>query len=121
MYRNQLINPTKTHKYLGVDINYSLDVNSNFECIYKRACGRLRLLQKIRPLLTITGAKSIYQGMVLLILTYCGLLHFKLSKTREDRLLAFHKRALEIITLKCSNGLDIKPPFIDQIRTCPLV
>ena len=122
MYRNQLINPTKTYKYLGVDIDYSLNMNSNFDYNYKKACGRLKLLRKIRPFLNITAAMAIYQGMVLPILRYCGLLHLKLSKTREDRLLAFHKRALEIITLKSNNGLDIKPPFIiNQIRTCQLV
>ena len=111
MCRNQLINP-KTYKYLGVDINYSLNMNSNFDCIYKKACERLRLLQKIRPFLNITAAKAIYQGIVLPIFTYCGLLHLRLSKTQEDRLLAFHKSSLKIITLKSKNGLDIKPPFI---------
>ena len=89
-------------------------MNSNFDCIYKKACGRLRLLRKIKHFLNITATKAIYQAMVLPILI--------LSKAQEDRLLAFHKRALEIITLKSNNGLDIKPPFIiNQIRTCQLV
>ena len=95
-YRDQLIRSVTTYKYLGVEISHSLNMTTNFDNTYKKACGRLRLLRKIRPFLNVKAAKAIYQGMVLPILTYCGLLNLKLSRTQEDKLLSIHHRALDI-------------------------
>ena len=74
-YRDQLIRSVTTYKYLGVEISHSLNMTTNFDNMYKKACGRLRLLRKIRPFLNVKAVKAIYQGMVLPILTYCGLLN----------------------------------------------
>ena len=95
---------------------------SNFDNPYKKACGRLRLLRKISPFLNVKAAKAVNQGMVLPILTYCGLLNLKLSSTRKDKVLLIHHRALNIIKSKPSYELGIKPPNIyNQIRACQLV
>ncbi len=107
-FRNQLINATTTYKYLGVHIDHSLNMNSNFNITYKKACGRLRLLRKIRPFLNTLAAKAIYQGMIVPILTYCGLINLHLSQSREDKLLAFHHRALDIIRSNTKYECDIK-------------
>jgi hypothetical protein len=74
-FRNQLVNATTTYKYLGVHIDHSLNMKSNFNIIYKKACGRLRQLRKIRPFLNTLAAKAFYQGMIVPILTYCGLIN----------------------------------------------
>ena len=58
MYRNQLINSVTTYKYLGVDLDQALNMNSNFDSIYKKASGRLRLLRKIRPYLNTISSKG---------------------------------------------------------------
>ena len=121
-YRDQLIRSVTTYKYLGVEISHSLNMTTNFDNTYKKACGRLRLLRKIRPFLNVKAAKAIYQGMVLPILTYCGLLNLKLSRTQEDKLLSVHHRALDIIKSNPNHELGIKPPNIyNQIRACQLV
>ena len=97
-------------------------MTTNFDNTYKKACERLRLLRKIRPFLNVKAAKAIYQGMVLPILTYCGLLNLKLSRTQEDKLLSIHHRALDIIESSPNHKLGIKPPNIyNQIRACQLV
>ena len=122
IFRNQLINATTTYKYLGVHIDHSLNMNSNFNIVYKKACGRLRLLRKIRPFLNTLAAKAIYQGMIVPILTYCGLINLHLSQSREDKLLAFHHRALDIIRSNTKYECDINSPsIINQIKACQMV
>ena len=122
IFRNKLINATTTYKYLGVHIDHSLNMNSNFNIVYKKACGRLRLLRKIRPFLNTLAAKAIYQGMIVPILTYCGLINLHLSQSREDKLLAFHHRALDIIRSNTKYECDINSPsIINQIKACQMV
>ena len=121
-YADQFIRSVTTYKYLGVEITHSLNMTTNFDSTYKKACERLRLLRKIRPFLNVKAAKAIYQGMILPILTYCGLLNLKLGRTQEDKLLSIHHCALDIIESNPNNELGIKPPNIyNQIIACKLV
>ena len=53
---NQPINVTNSYKYLGVEIDHSLDLNSHFERTYKKMTTRLRLLNRIRTFLTAEAA-----------------------------------------------------------------
>ena len=59
-YRDQLIRSVTTYKYLGVEISHSLNMTTNSVNTYKKACGRMRLLWKIRPFLNVKAAKAIY-------------------------------------------------------------
>ena len=43
-YRGSCINVTSHYKYLGVDIDSTLNLNSHFDRTYKKATGRLKLL-----------------------------------------------------------------------------
>ena len=47
-YKGTKINATTSYRYLEVEIDSTLNLNSNFELCYKRASGRLRLLSKLR-------------------------------------------------------------------------
>ena len=78
-YRDQLIRSVTTYKYLGVEISHSLNMTTNFDNTYKKACGRLRLLRKIRPFLNVKAAKAIYQG-----LTNFNILWVIKPKTEQD-------------------------------------
>ena len=91
------INITSTYKYLGVHLDSSLNLNSDFDSKYKKASGRLRLLAKIRSHLDIESAKAIYRSMVLPVLTYSGILNLKLNRTQENMLSSFHNRAMQIV------------------------
>ena len=73
-YKNTIINTTNEYKYLGVEIEGSLNLNSHFDKCYKRAAGRLRLLAKLRTYLNVVSAKAIYDSMILATFTYCGIL-----------------------------------------------
>ena len=41
-YKGTKINATTSYRYLGVEIDSTLNLNTNFELCYKRASGRLR-------------------------------------------------------------------------------
>jgi hypothetical protein len=60
-----VITTTEVYKYLGVLVDSSLNLNSNFDSCYKRAAGRLRLLEKLRIYLDQAAANAIYCSMIL--------------------------------------------------------
>ena len=47
-YKGQVINNVTEYKYLGNIVDQNLNFNKNFERIYKKANGRLRLLKRLR-------------------------------------------------------------------------
>ena len=121
MYRGSKILNTKRYKYLGIEIDSTLNLNTHFEKCFKRASSRLRLLAKIRDSLDLTSAKAVYDSMILPTFTYCGVLQLKLTSTQARRLSSFHDRCLKII-----NGNSKNPTAIQSIanakwtRACKL-
>ena len=121
-YRGETISETKEYKYLGMELNSSLNLNSHFEKNFKRASGRLRLLAKLRGCLNLKSAKAIYQSMILPTLTYCGILQLKLSPTQLTRLASFHDRAVKIVST--GNSVPTELPSVIQCnrkRACEIV
>ena len=106
-YRSEKIPETKEYKYLGMEVDSSLNLNSHFEKNFKRASGRLRLLAKLRGCLNLKSVKAIYQSMILPILTYCGILQLKLTQTQLRRLSSFHDRAVKIVSLSSSTPAEL--------------
>ena len=51
-----LINTTSSYKYLGVNLDSSLNLESHFNKMYRRAAGRFNLLRRIRPLIFLMKA-----------------------------------------------------------------
>ena len=68
-YRNEPVNRVKQYKYLGTYLDTTLNLKEDFTRSYKKATSRLRLLQKIRPFLTLKAAKSIYLSMIVPVIT----------------------------------------------------
>ena len=69
--------PTRTaitctceYKYLGVHVDESLGLSSQFEKCFKKASGRLKLLFNIRDHLDLLAAKTIYRTMIMPVFTY---------------------------------------------------
>ena len=96
-YNHRKIHNTKSYKYLGVEINASLNLNSQFDKNYKKASSRLRLLTRLKPFLTREAARSIFSHMVMPIFMYCSLLKLKLSMTQENMLGSLERRANIIV------------------------
>ena len=69
-YRGSCINVTSHYKYLEVDIDNTLNLNSHFDCAYKKATGRLKLLGKLCGQLDEKSARAIYSSMIVLTVTY---------------------------------------------------
>ena len=65
-----LINTTSSYKYLGVKLDSSLNLESHFDKMYKRAAGRFNLLRRIRPLIDKSSAEKIYKAMIQPVFTY---------------------------------------------------
>ena len=59
------VNTVKTYKYLGCLFDSSLPRNQYFDSCYRKACGRVRLLSKMRLYLTTEDAIKVYQAMIL--------------------------------------------------------
>ena len=120
-YRGRIIPETKNYKYLGVEIDGSLNLNSHFEKSFKRALGKL--LGRLRECLNITSAKAIY----LYDLTNPHLLWYIAIKTDEsqnNKLLSFHDRAVKTISLGCNLESEVKLPSVidsNNKRACLLV
>ena len=92
-----VINNTTVYKYLGVQVDTKLNLNSHFDKCFKRASGRLRILAKLRSYVDNATASTIYRTMILPTFTYCGILQLKLTNTQINRLSSFHSRSLKII------------------------
>ena len=92
-----VINNTTDYKYLGVRVDSSLNLNSNFNTCYKKASGRLRLLAKMRSYLDQATAATIYHSMILPTFTYCGIIQLNYTNTQLSRLSSLQSRALKIV------------------------
>ena len=74
-------------------------LSENFDSCYKKASGRLRLLQQLRPYLTTSAALRVYQSMIVpLITNSCNLK--PLTNTQIDKLGSLDRRAENIIRTK---------------------
>ena len=71
---NQPINVTNSYKYLGVEIEHSLDLNSHFERTYKKMTTRLHLLNRMRTFLNAEAALTAVNMLIVPLFTYCCLL-----------------------------------------------
>ena len=109
---------TTSYKYLGIEINSTFNMNSYFDIIYKKSTSRLRILYKIRPFMTANCARTLYQSMILPLLTYCGTLQLNYNNTQCKKLDSLHKRALNIVN---SNESVTSPLILNKIHALVLV
>lgn len=96
-YKFSFINVTSSYKYLGVEIDSHLNMNSHFEKTYRKASGRLNLLAKLRNQMDTTTALMIYNSMILPVITYCNIIQLKETDTKLKKYMSFEKRAIRII------------------------
>ena len=78
-FNNQYINKTKSYKYLGVEVDHTLNLNSHFDKTYKKMTSRLGLLNKLRSNMTAFAAASIYNMVIVTLFSYCSLLKTTLT------------------------------------------
>ena len=96
-YRGQQINNVTEYTYLGNVLDQFMNFNSNFDKVYKRATGRLKLLARLRFYLTTESAFSIFTMMVQPILTYRSTVKLLHTNTQLKKLRSLERRAGVII------------------------
>ncbi len=98
-YNNTVINFVTEYVYLGNVIDNHMSLNENFHRSYKRASGRLRLLQSVRRNLTVASAIDIY-NMILPILTYSSTIKTIFTDSQLAKYTSFERRACKVIGTK---------------------
>ena len=92
-FQQQPINNVSEYKYLGNVVDQHLNFNQNFDKVYKKASGRLKLLQRLRSYLTNESAYSIYSMMIVPLLTYRSTAKLNHSETQKKMLKSLERRA----------------------------
>ena len=110
IHRFTKLSTTTAYKYLGIKLDQTLSLHDHIDSSYKKATGRLYLLKRVRPQLTIKGAIQLYQSMILPILpifTYCSILTSIYTRTFEEKISSFERRAYRAIFNHYAIGNDI--------------
>ena len=86
-----------TWVYLRVNLDSSLNLESHFDKMYKRAAGSFNLLKRIRPLIDKSVAQKIYKAVIRPVFTYCGTLGLCWSRSRKNRIESIERRSQKVI------------------------
>ena len=108
MYWGNTINCTESYKYLGVNLDPTLNLGNHFHDIYKNVSSRIRLLHRICPQLTAAAAARVYQALIVPIITYCSLKNFFCQPYSAKLLELLGIRARNIIKYKVHKFLTIQ-------------
>ena len=120
-YKGTKINTNTSYRYLGVEIDSTFNLNTNFELCYKRASGRLRLLSKLRRFLDSTTAYKLYRSMMVPVITYCGILNLKPTTGQSRKLVGLHQRAIRIIGMSSKEYSALSAEKSNIKQACILV
>ena len=90
------INEEQQYTYLGVNLDKHLTLQKHLEAMYKKSSGQLKLLAKIRYLLSPNIAESIYNAVILPRILYCLPIMLSLPRSREAKLQSLHDRTFRI-------------------------
>ena len=94
-YQSQPINTTNSYKYLGVQLDPSLNMQEHFNSICRKASSCIRLLKRIRPFFKDLATLRIHQTLIVPI-TYCSLTNFYHQPYRKSSILALESRVCKL-------------------------
>ena len=119
LYNNSSILQTNTYKYLGTRIDPSLNLNDNFNHLYKQASAKLTVLATLKDQLTKESISKIYNGMIIPCLLYNCINNLNLSATQQSKLHSIDRRAANL-TGKKVNELHklIENHSVRLVRKC---
>ena len=115
-YQHHTANVTTSYRYLGVDIDPSLTFSDYFMTSYKKATGRLQLLNKLRLRLDTKAAVTIYKASIIPVLTYCSVLYIFDKESRGDRFKSIDSRATRIVNKHADQAHAVTLPSIASIK-----
>ena len=82
IHNGSKVNSVTEYCYLGSIIDQHLSLSTNFDRAYKKAAARLRLLSHVRRYLTTKASKSIYELMIIPLLTYSSAIKTTYTRTQ---------------------------------------
>ena len=97
VHNHTIVNSVTQYCYLGNTIDCHLNLSKNFDESYKLASGRLRLLYSVRKFLTPNAAQSIYELMIVPLLTYSCSIKTTFNEGQTSKLASLERRAAKII------------------------
>ena len=97
MYEGNKINFLAQYKYLGMVIDNHLNLNENFDRAYKRASTCLRLLERLRPYLTLDATIKVYVAMIIPLMTYSSTIRIPCTNTQCKKLQSLDHHANSVI------------------------
>ena len=109
------INCTTSYKYLGVALDPSLNFESHFNSIYKKAAGRVNLPRRIRNSIDSATAEKTYRAMIMPVFTYCGSIILGWSNSRVNQIRKIEQRSRNIIKSKANPSTDLRIPSIECV------
>ena len=96
IYHHRTLSETKSYKYLGVQLDQNLNIKDHTTQTYKKVCSRLQLLKCLQPKLTTKATVTIYQPIILPLVTYCSLVTYR-SESYMKKAKSLHSHANQII------------------------
>ena len=120
-FNNEYINETKSYKYLGVEVDHTLNLFSHFDKTYKEMTWRLRILNELRSNMTASAAASIYNMVFVPLFSYSRLLKPTLRQTQVNRIFSFERRTKETIGYKERQKKQVNLVNIRKQRICSFV
>ena len=90
-------NSVTEYCYLSSIIDQHLSRSTNFDRAYRKAAARLRLLSHVRRYLTTKAFKSIYELMIIPLLTYSSAIKTTYTRTQLTKLDSLERSASKII------------------------
>ena len=96
VHHHRTLSETNSCKYLGVQLDQNLNIKDHTTQTFKKVCSRLQLLKRLRPKLITKATVTIYQSMILPLVTYCSLVMYS-SESSMKKAKSLHSRADQII------------------------
>ena len=66
------INVTDSYRYLGTYLDQSVSMRLHLDKVYKKASSKLKLLSRMRPLLTRSATGSVCKAVIVRGILYCS-------------------------------------------------
>ena len=95
IHNGSKVNSVTEYCYLGSIIDQHLSLTTNLDRAYKKAAARLRL--HVRRYLTTKASKSIYELMIIPLLTYSSAIKTTYTRTQLTKLDSLERSASKII------------------------
>ena len=93
---HSILSETNSYKHLGVQLDQNLNTKDPTTQMYRNICSCLQRLKRLRLKITTKATVTIYQSMILLLVTYCSLVSYN-SKSYVKKAKSLHSRAGQTI------------------------